>query len=264
LTDAAESQLSEVGSNDDLNDEFLEALAALGGSAGNGRLRDMLGWDEASYDAVKAELLSRGLIRAGRGRGGSVVLSDGLDRSDRDGGSAPQGLNGEHTAQRTRAGRGSGATRASNTRTGSASASRFETAFRAIDDGLRKEAGCGTELDDTEQTSWLLFLKYLDGLEDDRAAMALLEGRSASPILEPAYRWNSWAAPKDASGQLDHHAALSGDDLRDFVNQQLFPYLERFKRRAEGSNTIEYRSARSSGRSATRSPAATTCARSSI
>jgi type I restriction enzyme M protein len=41
----------------------------------------------------------------------------------------------------------------------------FEQAFRNIDDTLGKEAGCGTELDYTEQTSWVLFLKYLDGLE---------------------------------------------------------------------------------------------------
>ena len=45
----------------------------------------------------------------------------------------------------------------------------FEQAFRNIDDVLRKEAGCTTELDYTEQTSWLLFLKYLDELEQDRA-----------------------------------------------------------------------------------------------
>lgn len=41
----------------------------------------------------------------------------------------------------------------------------FEQAFKNIDDVLWKEAGCTTELDYTEQTSWLLFLKYLDGLE---------------------------------------------------------------------------------------------------
>jgi type I restriction enzyme M protein len=140
-------------------------------------------------------------------------------------------FDGDRPARRSRAARGSG----------SASASSFETAFRAIDDCLHDEGACGTELDYTEQTSWLLFLKYLDGLEDDRAAMALLEGRSPNPILEVAYRWNSWAAPKDASGQLDHNAALTGDDLRDFVNQRLFPYLERFKQRASGPNTIEYK-----------------------
>ncbi len=41
----------------------------------------------------------------------------------------------------------------------------FEQAFKNIDDVLWKEAGCTTELDYTEQTSWLLFLKYLDSLE---------------------------------------------------------------------------------------------------
>jgi type I restriction enzyme M protein len=41
----------------------------------------------------------------------------------------------------------------------------FEQAFRNIDATLRKEAGCATELDYTEQTSWVLFRKYLDGLE---------------------------------------------------------------------------------------------------
>jgi hypothetical protein len=40
-----------------------------------------------------------------------------------------------------------------------ASSRTFEQAFRNIDDVLRKEAGCTTEFDHTEQTSWLLFLK---------------------------------------------------------------------------------------------------------
>ena len=71
---AAENPLSDAGSNDDLADELLGALTALGGSAGNGRLRETLEWDEASYEAVKADLLSRRLIVSGRGRGGSVAL----------------------------------------------------------------------------------------------------------------------------------------------------------------------------------------------
>src|SRR5664279_4228550 len=53
----------------------------------------------------------------------------------------------------------------------------FEQAFKNIDDVLWKEAGCTTELDYTEQTSWLLFLKYLDGLEQDKADEAALEGK---------------------------------------------------------------------------------------
>jgi len=205
-------------------DEFLGALAALGGSAGNGRLREVLEWDEASYEAVKAVLIGRGLVVPGRGRGGSVALAG-------EGSTAAGRSVAEPPARRARSTRGGNGK----------SASSFEQAFRAIDDCLRKEAGCGTELDYTEQTSWLLFLKYLDGLEEDRAAMALLEGRGHTPILDEQYRWNSWAAPKDASGQLDHNAAVTGDDLRDFVNQRLFPYLEQFKQRAKGPNTIEYK-----------------------
>ena len=65
----------------------------------------------------------------------------------------------------------------------------FEQAFKNIDDVLWKEAGCTTELDYTEQTSWLLFLKYLDGLELDRADEAALEGKTYTYILDKPYRW---------------------------------------------------------------------------
>lgn len=117
----------------------------------------------------------------------------------------------------------------------------FEQAFRNIDDELRKEAGCTTELDYTEQTSWLLFLKYLDGLEQDKAAEAALSGKKYSYILDAPYRWEKWAAPKGADGRLDHKKALQGDDLRDFVNLKLFPYLHGFRQRAAGPATLEYK-----------------------
>ena len=117
----------------------------------------------------------------------------------------------------------------------------FEQAFKNIDDALWKESGCTTELDYTEQTSWLLFLKYLDGLERDKAAEAALEGKPYRHILDTAYRWESWAAPKDQNGQIDHNRALTGDDLVDFVDRTLFPYLHGFRQRATGPNTIEYK-----------------------
>jgi len=117
----------------------------------------------------------------------------------------------------------------------------FEQAFRNIDDILRKEAGCTTELDYTEQTSWLLFLKYLDGLERDKADEAALDGKSYAFLLDEPYRWESWAAPKNGAGQINHNQAMTGDDLRDFVNGKLFPYLHAFKQRAAGPNTIEYK-----------------------
>jgi len=117
----------------------------------------------------------------------------------------------------------------------------FEQAFKNIDDVLRKEAGCTTELDYTEQTSWLLFLKYLDGLEQDKADEAKLEGKRYSFILDKDYRWEGWAAPKGKDGKLDHNKALTGSDLTEFVNLKLFPYLHSFKQKASGPNTIEYK-----------------------
>src|ERR1043165_1105705 len=117
----------------------------------------------------------------------------------------------------------------------------FEQAFNAIDNALRSEAGCATELDYTEQTSWLLFLKYLDGLEQDKATEAKLEGKRYTHLLDKPYRWDTWAAPKDKAGAIDHNAAMTGDDLIDFVNDTLFPYLRRFTDKASGPNTIEYK-----------------------
>ncbi|KJS26978.1 MAG: type I restriction-modification protein subunit M [Pseudomonas sp. BRH_c35] len=117
----------------------------------------------------------------------------------------------------------------------------FEQAFKNIDDILHKDAGCTSELDYTEQTSWLLFLKYLDALEQEKAVEAQLEGKYYLYILDPEYRWERWAAPKTANGQIDHNSALTGDDLKDFVNTKLFPYLHGFKQKAEGPDTIQYK-----------------------
>ena len=60
----------------------------------------------------------------------------------------------------------------------------FEQTFKNIDDVLWKEAGCSSELDYTEQTSWLLFLKYLDDLEGERAMQAELVGKNYDFIIE--------------------------------------------------------------------------------
>src|SRR5947209_13372234 len=117
----------------------------------------------------------------------------------------------------------------------------FEQAFKNIDDALRKEAGCTTELDYTEQTSWLLFLKYLDGLEQDRADVAALDGKKYAYILDKPYRWEAWAAPKKADKTLDHVKAMGSDDLTDFVEHKLFPYLRKFKETADHADTIEYK-----------------------
>ena len=115
----------------------------------------------------------------------------------------------------------------------------FEQSFKNIDNILHTDSGCATELDYVEQTSWILFLKYLDDLEETKKTEAELAGKKYKYILSSEYRWNNWACPKNGDGKLDHNKALDGDDLTDFVNNKLFPYLKKFK--AEEPNTIEYK-----------------------
>ncbi|KKR85075.1 MAG: Type I restriction system, N-6 adenine-specific DNA methylase subunit M [Candidatus Uhrbacteria bacterium GW2011_GWA2_41_10] len=112
----------------------------------------------------------------------------------------------------------------------------FEQALKNIDDILRAD-NAGSALDYIEQTSWILFLKYLDDLEKDKEKSARLAGKKYKYILSPEFRWQVWACPKTADGKIDHHKAMDGDDLKDFVNNKLFPYLKKF--RVEDSNTIE-------------------------
>jgi len=106
---------------------------------------------------------------------------------------------------------------------------------------VHKDAGCSSELDYVEQASWVIFLKYLDDLEKDRDASAQLEGKSYEFILKPQFRWQEWAAPKGADAKIDINVALTGDDLIDFVNRELFPYLAGFRETTEDPNTIEYK-----------------------
>jgi type I restriction enzyme M protein len=117
----------------------------------------------------------------------------------------------------------------------------FEQTFKNIDDILHKDAGCTSELDYTEQSSWLLFLKYLDALEQDKATEAALQKKSYAHIIDAKYRWSTWAAPRGTNGKVDHNKAATGPDLIDYVNQKLIPYLRSFKEKATSPDTIEYK-----------------------
>ena len=107
----------------------------------------------------------------------------------------------------------------------------FEQTFKNLDDIMFQEAGCNSELDYVEQSSWMLFLKYLDDLEDNREIDAKINGAPYAPIFETQFRWASWAMDE----------TKIGDDLIDFVNRDLMPYLRGFKQSAENSETIEYK-----------------------
>ncbi len=117
----------------------------------------------------------------------------------------------------------------------------FEQTFKNIDDLLFKDAGADSELDYIGQTSWIMFLRYLDDLEKDKADEAELQGNEYNFILDEKFRWNNWAMPKDALGNLDHHIALTGPDLIQFVDRELYPYMASFKQKADNPQTIEYK-----------------------
>jgi len=117
----------------------------------------------------------------------------------------------------------------------------FEQTFKNIDDLLYKDAGSDSELDYIGQTSWIMFLRYLDELEADKADDAALKGKAYTYILDEEFRWQNWAMPKDEKGELDHHVAMTGPDLVAFVDQKLFPYLAAFKQKADNPKTIEYK-----------------------
>ena len=78
-------------------------------------------------------------------------------------------------------------------------------------------------------------------MEKDRQTAAELKSKQYVNIVSSEFRWGVWAAPKNGDGKIDFHKALTGDDLKDFVDQKLFPYLKKFKTEAKGPDTIEYK-----------------------
>ena len=104
----------------------------------------------------------------------------------------------------------------------------FEKVFKNIDDVLRKESGCGSELDYVEQTSWIIFLKYLKDLDIKNSKYKELLGEEHQNIFSDDFSWETWACPKNSKGEIDYNICRSGVDLITFVNNELFPYLEGF------------------------------------
>ena len=200
---------------------FINTLEDRGGSAGNGSLSAALGWADSTYQRIKARLIEEGRIVPGRGRGGSVALAEGK-APGRAGKAEPR-----TPAPRAKATVGSGS-------------GQYAQSFNAIDKAMRNDEGLASELDYAEQTSWLLFLKYLDDMEHEWAEEAALEGKTYTPILARPYRWQDWAAPKTKDGKPDPNAR-TGSDLIDFVNGKLVPHLKSFKDSSVGADSLQYK-----------------------
>lgn len=109
-----------------------------------------------------------------------------------------------------------------------------------ITDILRRDDGISGAMHYSEQISWILFLKFLDDYEEELKLEAILNDKAYKSILEEKFSWKVWATPKTSEGKLDVKNTLSGDDLLNFVNNELFPYLTSFKDN-ENFKSIEYK-----------------------
>ena len=115
----------------------------------------------------------------------------------------------------------------------------FEQVFKNLDNIMLQETGPQTELDYAEQSSWMLFLKYLDDMEHERDLEAQMTGKPYQPLFDAEYRWSEWATPKTSDGKPDLDKMLIGSDLVDFVNNSLMSYLRGFAETATNPNSIE-------------------------
>lgn len=116
----------------------------------------------------------------------------------------------------------------------------MQAQINRITDILRRDDGISGAMHYTEQISWILFLKFLDDYETAHELESMLNGKEYTRLLAPAYQRSSRAAPKK-DGKLDHTKALVWDDLKDFVNTQLFPYLKSFRNGESNYHSMKYK-----------------------
>jgi len=78
-------------------------------------------------------------------------------------------------------------------------------------DIMRKDKGLSGDLDRLPMLTWIMFLKFLDDMEQVRQEEAKLAGKKFRHTIEPPYRWRDWAAKPDG---------ITGDALIAFINQE--------------------------------------------
>ena len=74
---------------------------------------------------------------------------------------------------------------------------------------MRKDKGLNGDLDRLPMLTWIMFLKFLDDLEQMRETEAVLEGKDFQPAIDPPYRWRDWAATE---------GGITGNELVAFIN----------------------------------------------
>jgi len=163
-----------------LRDKFIAVLTELGGSAGNGKLRETLGWADATYDAVKEELIGDGVVTPGRGRGGSVAIAAAAESAP----AAPAKPAQTDRPARAERPNGTGANVG------------YEAELWRMADALRGSMDAGEY---KHVALGLLFLKYIsDAFEEKHAALQAEKAQGADPEDPDEYRAENifWVPPE--------------------------------------------------------------------
>ena len=82
--------------------------------------------------------------------------------------------------------------------------------IKSARDIMRKDKGLNGDLDRLPMLTWIMFLKFLDDMEQIQESRAKLAGKRYRSAIERPYRWRDWAAAEDG---------ITGDELIAFVNQ---------------------------------------------
>ncbi len=116
----------------------------------------------------------------------------------------------------------------------------MQAQINRITDILRRDDGISWAMQYTEQISWILFLRFFDQYEKSQDLEAKLAGTMYRPLLDAEHQRDIRAAPKK-DGKIDPMTAMTGDDLKDFVNKDLFPYLKSFRHPDADYHSMKYK-----------------------
>jgi type I restriction enzyme M protein len=78
-------------------------------------------------------------------------------------------------------------------------------------DIMRKDKGLNGDLDRLPMLTWIMFLKFLDDMEQVREEEAKLAGKKFRQAIDPPYRWRDWANKPEG---------MTGPELIAFINQE--------------------------------------------
>lgn len=90
-------------------------------------------------------------------------------------------------------------------------AQKLGSLIKSARDIMRKDKGLNGDLDRLPMLTWIMFLKFLDDMEQMQETESKLAGKRYRPAIDQPYRWRDWASKEDG---------ITGDELISFVNNE--------------------------------------------